>query len=143
MRLLRRQRFAVLQVGSEQWDGLLRAEFKNGAQGNREVEVGREGGLAAVGRSLRAEWLMKLINTASWARNLDLSGGLGRGHEHSGGDVSMASVVLEARPDMKEGSDEVGGSSVACPLSPRDSLNDSLSDFNLGESASSFLHHRT
>eukprot|EP00802_Teleaulax_amphioxeia_P009983 Tamp_10008.p1 GENE.Tamp_10008~~Tamp_10008.p1 ORF type:complete len:640 (-),score=157.70 Tamp_10008:173-1807(-) len=62
VRLLRQRGFTVLQVGTEQWAGLVRAEGGAGSDDG--------GDLALATRSSRAEWLMKLINTAEWARSL-------------------------------------------------------------------------
>ena len=63
VRLLRRRGFTVLQVGTEQWAGLVRAEGGAGSDDGADLA-------AAAARSSRAEWLMKLINTAAWARSL-------------------------------------------------------------------------
>ena len=108
MRLLRRRGFSVLQVGTEQWAGLMRSDggAANGSDDKADV--------FKLACSLRAEWLMKLINTATWARTLSLRPGF-----------LLPSSTVRARRGAESDSESVfGGGSAAM------SARDSLCDFN-------------
>ena len=133
MRLLRQRGFTVLQVGTEQWAGLVRVD-----EGDAASDAGE---LAHAARSGRAEWLMKLIdNTAAWARTLTpmrygalpraassaCSGGLDLRQAEQLLDVAVASERKGKASGQESGSNVSSASAMQMPLSPRDSLGDMI-----------------
>ena len=162
VRLLRRRGFTVLQVGTEQWAGLVRAEGGAGSDDGADLA-------AAAARSSRAEWLMKLINTAAWARSLvPFRRGIAL---PSTGAPPLSEARTSPRHAASAASHVSSGAWCALPFSPRDAIGNHVDanavagaecdadqkgeasvvdaggaivdDFELGESASSWIASRS
>lgn len=150
MRLLRRRGFTVLQVGSEMWDAFLAAQGSLSSEGRQHTHAQDRTNTARTNtaRTCRAEWLMKLINTATWARTLmaPQSSGLvlpllacdsNAAQRAPYSEMSSDGGGMHAGPRAKElqerASDNQPGEQTEQAEQPEPDL------FALGESASSFL----